>query len=762
MFKKALSSLTLSAFLFNSVFVRFAFAQTQRVQVAEGEVALDEVIQAVKRDAAQFCEEHDGYLNINPVGNILRIEIDPEDKLVVGVGTMAINFSQKCPGTPIAKLIKGQGTVSVSAIFFGVIDNSGNVEGTVDIGLNIPALISFTTNLSNLPWNAQLSGGKLRGRFTVGLDQFDFESVFSFDLPVDWGEAQLLIPMPKEVIELKNRIAAAKQKIIDEQWHVGGDLGIGVEGIRELSSLRSQVGSVENPLHQAQLYFYIFDGFDLCMEKAGPRSSRYDCVVEGGKTLKAAEGAAQEVTPKEAASSLFITIAQMWDRVRYFSTYAATGVEYDKVENCQQAKQAANQALELDPLDQSAQEMLTHLESAAGCEGMPLFGINREEIEKQRQEAIQKALQDALKASFDEEHQADQEYVDKLDELFEEFDDLSDGEGEENSEEMSEENLDSFVENTEDFIDYLEEESGDLPKEVKEKVLKDLEEVKSIGEELQEEEDPEKKKVLKEKLNEKMREAKQATREALGSEKTEKEYSDALTMAKNLKDGLSGMKTMQDLLGWVKNQKYFKNFDDFRQWVKTGGKGGDILEAFGDYGKLNAFTDAASMLMNFLENKDKYSYDDAVIKSAMDTMALTLLTKIPIFQAAELLTTTPKALGNMLLDLVGARADNDLRIALQVLAETFSPSSAVNETTKLMTNNTYEDILRAVAHAWKKRLKEAKETDNYWEKTKCVAKAGAATMGGVAVGGARGVRDLFYHWGKRIGTNLGWLYGTYL
>ena len=46
------------------------------------------------------------------------------------------------------------------------------------------------------------------------------------------------------------------------------------------------------------------------MEKAGPRGYRYDCMVQGAKTLESAEYSAKDVMPRESASNFFISIAQ--------------------------------------------------------------------------------------------------------------------------------------------------------------------------------------------------------------------------------------------------------------------------------------------------------------------------------------------------------------------------------------------------------------------------------------------------------------------
>ena len=363
------------------------------VDVAEGPIDMEKTMTDFARQARTMCDQRGGYFGYQIAENQIRIEIDPSTGLVLGRGDLALDFQQKCPGMPLAKLIKGEGTFWAHIDLQGFVGVDNTINGTFNLEFYLPTLVSFESSFSGLSWGAEKRGSRLEGALELSISRFDIYGKISFALPVKRGEAQFITGLDRETLELKEKIAQAKSKVARFKMGWERDWDTGVEGVGRLESLRYNAYSLKDISAAMQLLFDIFDGFELCMNKMAEMHSivgpvPYRCLCGMGNSLNDAENLVRKVELKSVASLLYTQISAMWDRVRYWAAYAPKEVEFDKVECCQRAKKAINKALYNDPNNASAKRFKEELEGHAGCQGMPLFGINREEIERKRKEEL--------------------------------------------------------------------------------------------------------------------------------------------------------------------------------------------------------------------------------------------------------------------------------------------------------------------------------------------------------------------------------------
>jgi len=724
--KKHLIIFVLLVFLFTAVFPSAVFARTEKMaMVAEGKFSLEKLISSVKKSAAEFCEHKGGYLNINVLNQALRIEIDQASGIVGGVASLEIAFRQKCPGMPFAKLIKKEGIISAVAMLSGTLKN-GKINGTFNLALKLPTLVSFKTSFKNLPWNASYRNNWLRGKLDIYLDQFEFEAILPFKLKAKRKEAQFISPTSKKALTLKNDIAGAISKLRSKNYGIRENAVSRLDGVKRQLPLYKGPIREADPVAEAGILFYLFEGYIQCVQtntelQAAGNPQWEKCLFSAGEVLERAEQYAREARPQQTGSVLYLQIAQLWDRLRYFSMYAPKEVKYDKVENCQRAKKIIQKAIYLNRDNQVAKEFLEHLESQAGCQGMPLFGINREQIERDRQKALEKALRRRLEMQTDKNIQAEEKFTEKIEKLTEKYENRTEEQARKNTEKAKEENLKIIDKNLANFLSLLNEKIATLPAAARKKSEENLKKAEKTKEQLEKTDDIEKKKQLREEMKKNLREASAALKKEAGE--MEKRIQD---ITSRIHTGATTISDLDNLANFLKDQK------------------------FADYNEVCALNDMFLVFTNYLENKDLYSHEDAVSKAAIDVGATSLLTNIPIFKAAQIITTTPRNI----LKVLGVKNDSDLMAAANVFAESFSPGEAISATTKLMTQNTLSDVGKAIAHQAKK-VYEAQGLKNKAVET---GKLIAGTTGGTLVAAARLARDgLVFTSEQTFGRLFGWL-----
>ncbi len=724
--KKHFIIFILLVFLFTTVFPSAVFSQTEKMaMVAEGKFGLEKLISSVKESSAEFCEHKGGYLNINVLNQALRIEIDQASGLVAGVANLEIAFKQKCPGMPFAKLIKKEGTISAVAILSGTLKN-GKINGTFNLVLKLPTLASFKTTFENLPWDASYRNNWLRGKLNVYLDQFEFEASFPFELRAKREKVQFISPASKKALTLKNDIAGAIGKLRSRDYKIREN------AVSQLDGARRQLPLYKGPLREAdsvaeaEMLFRLFEGYIQCVQtntelQAAGNPQWEKCLFSAGEVLERAEQYAREARPQQTGSVLYFQIAQLWDRMRYFSMYAPKEVRYDKVENCQRAKKLTQKAIYLNRDNQAAKEFLEHLESQAGCQGMPLFGINREQIEQNRQKALEETLRRRLEMQMDENIQAEKQFTEKIEKLTEKYENLPEEQARKNTKEAKEENLKIIDKNLADFLSALNEKIASLPAAEREKAEENLKKAEEIKEQLKKIDDIENKKQSRNEIKKLLKEISAFLKK---SKRIDEEIIQDLT--NTLYTGTTTISDWENVANFLKNKK------------------------FADYNEVCALNDMFLVFTNYLENKNLYSHEDAVSKATIDVGATSLLTTIPIFKAAQIITTTPRNL----LKILHVENDSDLMIAADVFAESFSPEEAISATTKLMTQNTLSDVGKAIAHQAKK-VYEAQGLKNKAVET---GKLIAGTTGGTLVAAARLARDsLVFTSEQTFGRLFGWL-----
>lgn len=372
-------------FVFSPLAPAVVAAEEYIVTVAEGNTDLPKVAGYFKTAAKEFCD----ILEIAVSQNNFRFEIDEDSGTVVGAGKATLNFTQKCPEEPIAKLIKNQGQISIEAVFSGV--KTGNkITGTWNADLSVPTLISFNTKLSNLAWNATLSSGVLNGSMTLEVEQFEFSSNVYFKINTKKEKAKFLSASSKKLVKAKRDIATAMQEIAaDHKTRENGVSKLDWILFNDLP-LDKRPWAQTDPIPEIDALFSIFEGYLLCVQKNADEQASGNpqwekCVARAARVIEKTQDYIRLVGVKESSSILYFTVAQMWNRLRYFTMFAPSNVRYNKVENCENAKTAARRALFLDSANQTAKDFLKSLGGKMGCDGTPLFGINREEIAKNKQ-----------------------------------------------------------------------------------------------------------------------------------------------------------------------------------------------------------------------------------------------------------------------------------------------------------------------------------------------------------------------------------------
>ncbi len=726
------------------------------VTIVEGGLSLDTLINDIEYEAKSVCDSQGGYLKISVPSNKFRFEIDEYSGQVAGLGKLVISFDQKCPGEAAAKLIKKTGNISASIVFSGI-KRGDSIKGTYDLNLSIPALVTFNTSLRGQPWEAQISRNELFGSFRVSIDKFNFVSNFYFNLPLKQGQSKFISGTSVDQAKFKLDLSTALSSVGSSDFYVRE------KGVAKLDQIRSGLPFDAkpfkdiDPLPEVNALLDLFEGYIGCVQKNVDASTIGNkqwekCLYTAGDILNRTELYVKEVKPISASAQFYIILAQSWDKMRYYSQFAPAKVKFDKVENCNRSKQMAYKAGRLDYTNKAVGDMLNKLNDKMGCEGMPLFGINSEQIAKDRQKAIDEAMKKILEIQADEAAKKQQEFNDKLEKAIEEIEEISEEKAEENTEEAVEENSKIFDDNFLTFLDFISKKSNNLPAKEKEKIQENIEDSKKLREELKNTKDEQKRKEAERKLKENMRAMEEANKELAEKAKAD---ADAINMAKSVQNDLSNLKTMADLMEWMNKQKYFKNFDEFIAWSKTGRGLEDVFG--GEYGKFDAFSDAAGMLASYLENREKYSHEDAALKSFMDGTGMMLLNKLPIIQAAELVAKGPATLGNSLLDMAGVNQDSELRLALKVWADTFSVSNALNEVTAQATSGNWTDWSRAMGHGWTK----VGEAEGVVATTGAVVNAVTSNVAGTVVGAAKGIRDVFFYTGTGFGAASGWLVGRF-
>jgi len=354
---------------------------------------------------------------------------------------------------PFAKLIKKEGTISAVAILSGTLKN-GKINGTFNLVLKLPTLASFKTTFENLPWDASYRNNWLRGKLNVYLDQFEFEASFPFELRAKREKVQFISPASKKALTLKNDIAGAIGKLRSRDYKIREN------AVSQLDGVRRQLPLYKGPLREAdsvaeaEMLFHLFEGYIQCVQtntelQAAGNPQWEKCLFSAGEVLERAEQYAREARPQQTGSVLYFQIAQLWDRMRYFSMYAPK-----------------------------------ELESQAGCQGMPLFGINREQIEQNRQKALEETLRRRLEMQMDENIQAEKQFTEKIEKLTEKYENLPEEQARKNTKEAKEENLKIIDKNLADFLSALNEKIASLPAAEREKAEENLKKAEEIKEQL--------------------------------------------------------------------------------------------------------------------------------------------------------------------------------------------------------------------------------------------------------------------------------------
>ncbi len=758
MFKKIVLSVVIFALVASFVPPMAITAQAAfSVLVAEGSLNVNGMVAAARAQAKIVCEDEGGYFKVSVPTNSVRFEIDENTGQVAGLGKVVISYSQKCSGEPTAKLLKGSGDIHANFVFSGSRQGS-NISGQFDLGLTVPAVVSLSTTLRGQKWQAKLSGSNFSGSFNVVVPQLGFYAELPFKITTARGQAKFISPAPAKQAQFGRDLGDILGIINSNNYDTRE------KGVANLKYLRMSLpfdkrplGDID-PVPEISALLDIFNGYIACVEKnvqaqAIGNPQWGGCLFAAGDVLNRAEMYTREVRPPAAAAQFYLILSKMWDTMRYYSMYAPEKVKFDKVENCNRARQMLYKATQLDRKNEQAKQMLEQLNGKGGCDGMPLFGINQEQIDADKQKAIDEAMKKALEEQANEAAKKQAEFERKLNEAIDSIEEVDEEEAEENTAEAVEKGGKEFDKNLANYLNFVSDMARRLSKEKKEEMEKRIKEAESVKKELDKTTDAKKKRELEEKLKEEMRAMKEANEAA---EKQEVKEADMVLMAKDIQNGLQNVKTIADLNKWLNKQKYFKNFSEFTEWMKKNRSIGEVFEG-SKYGGFDAFSDAAGMLISYLENREKFSEEDAALKTFMDGAGMMLLNRLPVIQAAELVAKGPAFLGNTLLNMASVSQDSEIRLFLQSWADTYSPANALGKINEYGVTKTWTDIGGTVVYAWGK----VGDAEGAGGTANAIYQATAATVGATTVAAAKGVRDIFYYAGAGIGQGASWLVGKF-
>lgn len=738
--KKFLLTVLISTLAIGLFFPLTAGAQSTLVAVAEGGIDFNSVIGFIKKEAKTFCENEGGHLTIEVVKNDVRIEIDGGSGTVLGAGAAELNFSQKCPGSLFTKLIKGNGAILASVVFTGS-ERNGHITGRFNMELGLPTLISFKTSLTGLPWRADLAGGYLNGSMDVTIDQFEFEVSFPFRVRVRQEEGQFITPASKKEGGIKRDIADATEKVSSHSYRSIGDRQEGRWALKSIWGrlpMDKRPWDAIDPIPEFNALLELFNAYMVCVDVEAKDSAIgggpwTECVNAAGDILEQAQTYARLSKPRETASVFYLQLADGWDRLRYQTNYVQKkwGEKiYDKVGNCERAKEMARVALSVNPRNSSATEFLNSLTGKGGCDGMPLFGINSEQIQKDREEALKKAQEETLEESLDLDDK-NEEFIEELDADIEDYEEIDVEEAIENTTALVDEAKQATLNNLGSLLKALK---GKVSSAKLEKATAELAELEKISG------------VDFEKQNNAIQKAQKSladiTEEASANPDVEQGSGILLGVSKRTKDFFEATKDYfefgRDLYRMGKVLKSTPTHVMFR--AAAGNT---------SYGLTNVFGDVVCTVADYMENSKNMSHEDAVIVSVTENIGVGLVNNIPILRAAEFLTATP----DKILNAIGIGENNWSRKWITGQVKKGSPSNLVKETNKAMVDTELSEFGSIIASD----AEEIGKAKGILGKAAATGRFAATLTGAGVVGAARAARDGTVALGNGIANVAAWI-----